>query len=77
MVLVLKNRLKNEMKCSMNAKAVNILYCGVNADEFNRISTCKKCSGNMAYTRCTSKSKNQVKELNINLLGHKYKLFKE
>lgn len=38
---------------SLGAKAMNILYCRFNADEFNRISICKN-SMNMGYFRSHS-----------------------
>lgn len=40
--------------CSMNAKAMNIVYCGLNVDEFNRIFMCKNVQRNMENIRSHS-----------------------
>lgn len=37
----MKNGMRMIRDMLMNAKALNVLYCGLNTDEFNRIDTCK------------------------------------
>ena len=31
---------ENDRKLSLNAKAMNILYCAIDSNEFNRITSC-------------------------------------
>ena len=59
----------------LNAKAINIFYYFLDANEFNRISTCifiKKWK----KLKITHEGTSQVKECKINLVVHKYELFK-
>ena len=60
----------------LNAKAMNILYCALDANEFNRISTCMSAKKIWDRLEVTHEGTNQVKESKINMLVHKYELFK-
>ena len=60
----------------LNAKAMNILYCVLDANEFNRISICTSAKKIWDILEVTHKETNQVKESKINMLVHKYELFK-
>ena len=60
----------------LNAKAMNILYCALDANEFNCISTCISAKKIWDRLEVTHKGTNQVKESKINMLVHKYELFK-
>lgn len=44
------------------AKAVNILYCGLNADKFNRISICKNTENIWDILEITHNGTNLMKE---------------
>lgn len=54
----------------LNTKAINILYCVIDANEFNHVSTC-----NFAQEIWYGDI-NQVKESKINILVYKYEPFK-
>ena len=60
----------------LNAKAMNVLYCSLDANEFNRISTCASAKEIWDRLEVTHEGTNQVKESKINMLVHKYELFK-
>ena len=60
----------------LNAKAMNVLYCALDANEFNRISTCASAKEIWDRLEVTHEGTNQVKETKINMLVHKYELFK-
>ena len=60
----------------LNAKAMNVLYCALDANEFNRISTCSSAKEIWDRLEVTHEGTNQVKETKINMLVHKYELFK-
>ena len=60
----------------LNAKAMNVLYCALDASEFNRISTCASAKEIWDRLEVTHEGTNQVKESKINMLVHKYELFK-
>ena len=59
----------------LNAKAINILYCSLDSNEFNRISTCNSAKEIWDRLEVTHEGTNQVKESKINILVHKYELF--
>ena len=60
----------------LNTKVVNILYCALDVNEFNRISTCTSAKKIQNRLEVTHEETNQVKESKINMLVHKYELFK-
>ena len=60
----------------LNAKAMNVLYCALDANEFNRISTCMSAKKIWDRLEVAHEGTSQVKESKINILVHKYKLFK-
>ena len=60
----------------LNAKAMNVLYCALDANEFNHISTCSSTKEIWDRLEVTHEGTNQVKESKINMLVHKYELFK-
>ena len=55
---------------------MNVLYCALDANEFNRISVCTSTKEIQDTLEVTHEGTNQVKESKINLLVHKYELFK-
>lgn len=57
----------------MGSKAMNIVYCRLNAEEFYRISMCTRIQDTL---KVTYEGTIQVKESKINIIVHKYKLFK-
>ena len=59
-----------------NVKAMNILYCALDPNEFNCISTYELVKEIWDRLEVTHKCTNQVKESKINILVHYYELFK-
>ena len=60
----------------LNAKAMNVLYCALDANEFNWISTCSSVKKIWDRLEVIHEGTNQVKESKINMLVHNYELFK-
>ncbi|XP_028070162.1 uncharacterized protein LOC114272640 [Camellia sinensis] len=59
-----------------NAKAVNMLYCALDATELNRICTCTMAKEIWDKLIVTHEGTTQVKESRVSLLVHNYELFK-
>ena len=59
-----------------NAKAMNILYCALDPNEFNRISSCESAKEIWDRLEVTYEGTNQVKESKINILVHSNELFR-
>lgn len=55
---------------------MDIIYSGLNARDFNRISTCKNVKEICHTLMATYEGTNQVNKSKINILVHKYELFK-
>ena len=55
---------------------MNILYCALDPNEFNHISTCESTKQIWNRLQVTYEGTNQVKESKINILVHNYELFK-
>ncbi|WP_374695496.1 hypothetical protein ACEW7V_00205 [Areca yellow leaf disease phytoplasma] len=60
----------------LNAKAMNLLYCALDANEFNQIFTCSSAKEIWDKLEVTHEGTFQVKISKINLLVHNYELFK-
>ena len=60
----------------INVKATNMLYCTLDANEFNRISTYKTAKEIWDKLIVTHEGTEQVKESRVSLLVHNYELFK-
>ena len=60
----------------LNAKAINALYCALSVNEFNRVSFYSSTKEIWDRLEVPHKETNQVKEIKINMLVHKYELFK-
>ena len=60
----------------LNAKVLNVLYCALDANEFNYISMCNLAKKIWDRLKVIYESTNQVKESKINKLVHNYELFK-
>jgi hypothetical protein len=61
---------------SLNSKAMNVLYCALDANEFNRISGCDTAKEIWDKLEVSHEGTNQVKENKISMLVHNYELFK-
>ncbi|XP_021743604.1 uncharacterized protein LOC110709690 [Chenopodium quinoa] len=59
-----------------NYRAMNLLYCGLDANEFNRVSTCKSAKEIWDKLVVTYEGTSQVKETKINIFLRQYELFK-
>ncbi|XP_038988317.1 uncharacterized protein LOC103698532 isoform X2 [Phoenix dactylifera] len=66
----------DKKRVQLNAKAMNVLYCALDTNEFNRISTYISAKEIWDRLEVTHEDTNQVKEFKINMLVHKYELFK-
>ena len=60
----------------LNAKVINVLYYALGINEFNRIFTCSSVKEIWHKLEVTHEGTIQVKESKINMLVHKYELFK-
>ena len=60
----------------LNAKAINVSYCALSVNEFNRVSFYSSTKKIWDQLEVTHEGTNQVKETKINILVRKYELFK-
>ena len=68
---------ENDLKMlQSNSKAMNILYCALDANEYNRISSCESAKEIWDRLEVTHEGTSQVKESKINMLVHNYELFR-
>ena len=63
-------------KLSKNYKAMHILYCGLDANEYNRICVCELAKEIWDKLVVTYEGISQIRETKINMLVHQYELFK-
>ena len=59
-----------------NYKAMHILYCGLDANEYNRICACESAKEICDKLVVTYEGTSQVRETKINMFVHQYELFK-
>ena len=62
-------------KLHSNSKATQLLYCALNPQEHNRISSCESAKEIWEIMKVTHEGTTQVKETKINIMLHDYKLF--
>ncbi|VFQ73420.1 unnamed protein product [Cuscuta campestris] len=62
-------------KMELNAKAINIIYCGINADDYRKISRCETAKQMWEKLEITYEGTPQVREAKIDQLTHEYELF--
>ena len=55
---------------SINAKAINILHCALDATEYNKVSECKSATEVWEKLRVTYEGTDRVKESRINIKQH-------
>ena len=60
---------------NLNAKATNILYCGLSKTEFNRISNCTTAKEIRTLLEVTHEGTSQVKKSRIAMLMKQYQMF--
>ena len=60
----------------MNGNAMNILYCGLDPNEYNRIPSCESAKEIWDKLEVAHKGTNQVKKSKISLLVQSYEMFK-
>ena len=60
----------------LNTKTMNILYCALKANKFNRIFTCTSAKEIWNILKVTHEGTNQMNESKINILVYRYELFK-
>ncbi|VFQ78686.1 unnamed protein product [Cuscuta campestris] len=63
-------------KVENNAKAINIIYCAVNPDDYRKISYCTTAKEMWDKLEFTYEGTDQVREAKIDFLTHEYELFR-
>ncbi|VFQ92399.1 unnamed protein product [Cuscuta campestris] len=63
-------------KVENNAKAINIIYCAVNPDDYRKISCCSTAKEMWDKSEITYEGTDQVREAKIDFLTHEYELFR-
>ncbi|CAL9097919.1 unnamed protein product [Musa textilis] len=61
---------------SLNAKAMNALFCALDKNEFNRISTCKTVFEIWRTLEITHEGTSRVKDSKVNILMHDFEVFR-
>ena len=61
---------------SKNYRSMNLLYCALDQNEFNRISSCKTAKEIWDKLEITYEGTSQVKETKISIFLRQYELFK-
>ncbi len=69
------NELENKT-FSLNAKAMNVLFCALDKNEFNRVSICETTFDNWHTLETTHEGTSRVKDSKENLLMHSFELFR-
>ena len=68
---------KNKKKSgNLDAKVMNTLFCALNKEEFNRVSTVTSANQLLQILQVTHEGTNKVKETKISILVHRFELFK-
>ena len=67
---------QDKKSAQLNAKVMNMLHCALDANEFNKIFVYTSAKEIWDTLEVTYEKTNQVKESRINMLVHKYELFK-
>uniref|UniRef100_A0A1S3Y8Y9 CCHC-type domain-containing protein n=1 Tax=Nicotiana tabacum TaxID=4097 RepID=A0A1S3Y8Y9_TOBAC len=62
-------------KVQNNAKAINLLYCAINADDYRKISCCTTAKEIWDKLEITYEGTDQVREAKVDFLTHAYELF--
>ena len=63
-------------RLTKNSKAKHILYCGLDANKYNRISACDTAQQIWNKLIVTYEGTSQVRETKMNMFIHQYELFK-
>ncbi|VFR01503.1 unnamed protein product [Cuscuta campestris] len=63
-------------KVENNAKAINIIYCAVNPDDYRKNSCCTTAKEMWDKLEITYEGTDQVREAKIDFLTHEYELFR-
>ena len=63
-------------RLSKNCKAMHILYCGLDGNEYNRICACESAKEIWDKLVVTYEGTSQVRETKINMFVHQYELLK-
>ncbi|VFQ83187.1 unnamed protein product [Cuscuta campestris] len=66
---------KDCKKMELNAKTINMIYYGVNADDYRKISRCETAKQMWEKLEVTYEGTAQVREPKIDHLTHEYELF--
>ena len=66
----------NQNKLTENSRAKHVLYCGLDANEYNQISTCDTAKHIRNKLTVTYEGTSQLCETKMNMCVQKYELFK-
>ena len=67
---------KDKKMMQLNSKAISILYCALEPNEFNRISACTSAKEIWDKLKVAHEGTDEVRENKLNILVHDYELFK-
>ena len=60
---------------SLNTKAMNVLFCALDKNEFNRVSLCETTFDIWRTLEITHEGTSRVKDSKVNILLHDFELF--
>ena len=67
---------EQKKSAKLDAKVMNTLFCALNKEEFNRVSTARSANQIWQILQVTHEGTNKVKEYKISILVHRFELFK-
>ena len=71
-----RGQLNQKNLSTLMQKAMNALFCALNKEEFNRMSTATSAHQIWQILQVTQEGTNKVEKSKISILVHKFKLFK-
>ncbi|XP_072084353.1 uncharacterized protein [Arachis hypogaea] len=66
---------EEKKKVELNAKAINLMHCAINFEEYRKVSRCKTAKEIWDMLRLTHECTNQVRETRIDMLMKEYEMF--
>lgn len=68
--------LNDKKHCTLNAKAMNVIYCALDRSEFNRVCDCEIVQEIWHRLEVTHEGMSQVKESKLAILNNQYESFR-
>ncbi|KAL1316241.1 hypothetical protein AAHE18_15G052200 [Arachis hypogaea] len=66
---------EEKKKVELNAKAINLMHCGISFEEFRKVSRCKTAKNIWDKLRLTHEGTKQVRKTKIDMLMKEYEMF--